>query len=66
VGKASSAGQCAPMIEICSHRLDTKAPEFVGGRLASGGAEHAPARTKQASDPLAHIAATDDQQTRAA
>jgi hypothetical protein len=54
------------MIEICSHRLDTKAPEFVGGRLASGGAEHAPARTKQASDPLAHIAATDDQQTRAA
>jgi hypothetical protein len=54
------------MIEIGSHWLDTKAPEFVGGRLAPGGPEHAPARAKQASDPLAHVAATNDQQTRAA
>jgi hypothetical protein len=65
VGKTCSPSQRATLIKVRSHGLDTKAPEFVGGRGAAGGTQYAPLRTKQTRNALAHVAATYDQQTRA-
>jgi hypothetical protein len=65
VGKTCSASQRTTLIKVRSHGLETEAPEFVGGLGAAGGTQYSPSRTEQSRNPLAYVAATYDQQTRA-